>query len=114
MLAARVAMPVRKLYARHAIVYALPVHGMCSSEFPLLLCWAQVLVLTHEQASREEWLPYAAHALAPCRPMVCFGRSAALDLPVAAKEAVRDFWEDCRAKLVIPLHVVSVACCRSR
>ena len=55
---------------------------------------AQVLVLTHEDASREEWLPYASQEFAPARPLVLFGRAAKQAPAVAAKHAVRSFWED--------------------
>ena len=67
---------------------------------------AQVLVLSHEDASREEWLPYASQEFAPARPLVLFGRAAKQAPAVAAKHAVRSFWEDSNAYRIV--HNVSV------
>ena len=55
----------------------------------------QVLVLTHEAASKEQWWePYLRYRLAPCEPLIMYGRSAKLEPECKVQEALYWFGMD--------------------
>ena len=54
----------------------------------------EVLVLTHERATPQEYEPYLAWNLRPCRPLVLHGRTAALEPACGTWETVYWFWKD--------------------
>ena len=54
----------------------------------------QVLVVTHELATPQEYEPYLAWRLRPCRRLVLHGRSATLELRCSKWEAVYWSWKD--------------------
>ena len=55
-----------------------------------------MLILTHEMASDQEGIPHAAAQFWPVRPLVMYGRSAALQPKCAKEEAVWWFWKEIR------------------
>ena len=54
---------------------------------------SQVLVVTHEMASPQEYEPYLSWRLRPCRLLALRGRSATMDPPCSKWEAVYWFWK---------------------
>ena len=54
----------------------------------------QALVLSHELENEEEMTPYLQEVLQPLRPLVVYGRAAALPPQWLKKEAVYDGWRD--------------------
>ena len=59
------------------------------------LSWdAQVLVLTHEDATWTEQLPYMAARCAPVQVLECFGRAAKRKSPCGTEECVFNWWKD--------------------
>ena len=62
---------------------------------------AQVLVVSHELASPQEYEPYLAWRLRPVRPLVMFGRSAVLEPRCSKWEAVYWFWKDLACKALL-------------
>ena len=58
----------------------------------------KVLVLTHELATDGETIPQAARQFWPVRPLIMYGRSAALDPPCAKEDAVWWFWKEMSGK----------------
>ena len=69
-------------------------------------------MLTHQSAPNELWEPYLSYLLYPLRPLVLFGRDAALSPSCPKEEAVYYGWKDMVAKnIVLPLLAKS-ACVR--
>ena len=54
----------------------------------------QVLVLTHEDATYTEQLPYMAARCAPVQVIECFGRAAKRDPPCRTEECVFNWWKE--------------------
>ena len=54
----------------------------------------QVLVLSHEGASRQEMQPYLSQKLWPCRPLILYGKAAAREPPCHKQECVYYAWRD--------------------
>ena len=55
---------------------------------------AQVLVLTHEDATWTEQLPYMASRCAPVQVVECFGRAARREPPCPTEECVFNWWKE--------------------
>ena len=73
-------------------------HGkwVASECVALWLQFGQVMVLTHEDATEEEKMPYMA---VRCHPMVVkefYGRAAKRDPPCPASECIWWWWKDVR------------------
>ena len=61
-----------------------------------------VLVITHEAANEEDIDTYLQEHFYPCRPLMCFGRSANMDPLCPPKEALWWRWKDSAVILVMP------------
>ena len=57
-------------------------------------CVLEALVLTHEDATIEEKLPYLAQRLQPLTILECFGRARTRHPPCPAEQAVFHWWKD--------------------
>ena len=55
---------------------------------------AQVLVLTHEDATWTEQMPYMAARCAPVQVVECYGRAAKRDPPCKPEECVCNWWKE--------------------
>ena len=55
---------------------------------------AQVLVLTHEDATWTEQLPYMAARCAPVQVVECFGRAARREPKCSTEHCVFNWWEE--------------------
>jgi hypothetical protein len=57
-------------------------------------CNTEALILTHELTKEEDMDAYLPTQLAPLRPVICFGRSAAAPPAVPKRHAVWHWWKD--------------------
>ena len=92
---ASVLLPARRLQCDGArLVSGLRVRGRHCAIASTRASALRVLVLTHEAATKEQWEPYLRYRLAPCEPLIMYGRSAKLEPKCKVREALYWFWMD--------------------